>query len=47
MGDNGKKEKKSKAIKDDIKLQELTALRNLPFLGINASLAVRRGWVIR
>lgn len=29
MGDNGKKEKKSKAIKDDIKLQELTALRNL------------------
>lgn len=29
MGDNGKKEKKSKAIKDDIKLQELTALRNM------------------
>jgi len=29
MGDNGKKEKKSKSVKSDIKLQELTALRNI------------------
>ncbi len=29
MGDNGKKEKKSKGIKEDTKLQELTALRNI------------------
>lgn len=29
MGDNGKKEKKSKSAKEDIKLQELTALRNI------------------
>ena len=29
MGDNGKKEKKSKGTKEDIKLQELTALRNI------------------
>ena len=29
MGDNGKKEKKAKGIRSDIRLQELTALRNL------------------
>lgn len=29
MGDNGKKEKKSKSVKSDTKLQELTALRNI------------------
>jgi polyphosphate kinase 2 len=29
MGDNGKKDKKSKGIRSDIKLQELTALRNI------------------
>ena len=29
MGDNGKKEKKSKSVKNDTKLQELTALRNI------------------
>ena len=29
MGDNGKKEKKSKGSKSDVKLQELTALRNI------------------
>jgi polyphosphate kinase 2 len=29
MGDNGKKDKKSKDIRSDLKLQELTALRNL------------------
>ena len=29
MGDSGKKEKKSKSVKSDIKLQELTALRNI------------------
>ncbi|MBT8329331.1 MAG: polyphosphate kinase 2 [Desulfofustis sp.] len=29
MGDNGKKDKKSKGTRSDIKLQELTALRNL------------------
>ena len=28
MGDNGKKDKKSKGTRSDIKLQELTALRN-------------------